>query len=274
MLRSLQSLSNSVILAADGEIGKIEQFLFDDEKWSVRYLVVKTAWLMGRKVLISPLAIQETNAELYYVRLSLTKKQIERSPNIDTDKPVSLQMETEYHDYYRWPYYWAGSDVWGGAVFPAEMLPPSPSPQPSPSPHYLKEVQKKKGNPHLRSAHVVEGYKIVAKNDQFGHVADFIFDDASWAIRYLVIDTRRVLPGKKVLISPQWVNKISWSDCTISIDLTKEKIKNSPEYYPYAPVNREYEEELYDYYGRPAYWSLYDSHDLHETKRLQKRSLY
>jgi stress response protein YsnF len=272
MLRSIQSLKHSVVLATDGEIGKIESFLFDDEKWSIRYLVVKTAWLVGRKVLISPLAIKEMNGELHFIRLSLTRKQVELSPDIDTDKPVSRQMETQFHDYYRWPYYWEGSGVWGIAAFPAGMLgrPYSLPNQPRPPGDYLDGVIEE-GDPHLRAVHVVEGYEIVAKDDEFGHVADFIFDDESWAIRYLVIDTLRIWHGKKVLISPEWVTGISWSDRTITIALTKEKIRNSPEYRSTAPVNREYEEKLYDYYGRPAYWSEKLS-NFGERKKLQRRS--
>jgi stress response protein YsnF len=256
MLRSIQSLRHSVVLATDGEIGKVEQFLFDDEKWSIRYLVVKTSWLLGRKVLVSPLAIQEMNGELHFIRLTLTKKQVEQSPDIDTDKPVSRQMETEFNDYYRWPYYWEGSGIWGVATLPAGMLGrPYVLPSQSRSEADYLDAATREGDQHLRAVHVVEGYQIVSKDDEFGHVDDFIFDDQNWAIRYLVVAARRIWNGKKVVLSPEWVKAISWSDRTITLGLTKEEILNSPEYHATDPVNREYEEKLYDYYGRPSYWS-------------------
>jgi stress response protein YsnF len=196
------------------------------------------------------------NGELHFIRLSLTKKQVELSPDIDTDKPVSRQMETKFHDYYRWPYYWEGSGIWGTSVFPAGML---GRPYALPNPPQVTE----EGDAHLRAVHVVEGYQIVSKDDEFGHVDDFIFDDKSWTIRYLVVDMLRIWHGKKVVISPEWVDGISWSDRTITIGLTKEQIRNSPEYHSTDPVNREYEEKLYDYYGRQAYWA---------ERKLPKRS--
>jgi hypothetical protein len=85
-------------------------------------------------------------------------------------------------------------------------------------------------------------------------VEDFIIDDATWTIRYIVIDTRNWLPGKKVLVHPDWIDSVSWPEARVKIDLTAEQVRNSPEYDPSAPVNREYEMLLYDYYGRPKYW--------------------
>jgi hypothetical protein len=263
MLRPLNDFKMSVIMAKDGEIGHVDQFLFDDEKWSIRYLVVKTKWLMGKKVLISPLAIKGTDVDLKFIRLSLTKDQIEHSPDIDTDKPVSRQMEAQYHDYYRWPYYWMGTEAWGTASYPSTML-GRPFPLPSqPGGGYSENL----GDSHLRSVRVVEGYEIAAKDDIFGHVEDFIVDDESWTIRYLVVNTHRIWPGKSVIISPDWVRSMSWSDRTISIDLTKEKIQNSPEYADDFTIDRDYEERLYEYYGRPNYWAQVSSPQFSERGR-------
>jgi hypothetical protein len=263
MLRPLKDFKTAVIMAKDGEIGHVDQFLFDDDKWSIRYLVVKTKWLMGRKVLLSPLAIVGTDVDLKFIRLSLTKKQIEDSPDIDTDKPVSRQMEALYQDYYRWPYYWMGTAAWGTTSYPSEMLGrPYPLP-PQPGGGYSESD----GDSHLRSVDVVEGYEIAAKDDIFGHVEDFIVDDESWIIRYLVVNTHRIWPGKSVIISPDWVSSISWSDRTMRINLTKEKIKNSPEYTNDFSIDRDYEDRLYDYYGRPNYWAQVSSPRLSETGR-------
>lgn len=256
MLRSLQNLTDAVILATDGEIGSVDQFYFDDEKWTVRYLVVKTgSWIARKKVLISPIAVQGFDRSLNVIRVSLTRKQVEESPDLDTDKPVSRQMEAQFHDYYRWPYYWTGAGVWGIAPYPGGMIGrpyPIPSTRTDPS---SGEQPEEKGDPHLRSSHTVRGYGIEATDRRFGHVEDFIFDDESWTIRYLVIDTVNFWPSKSVLVSPEWVGSISWADRKFRVNLTEEQIKNSPEFRPDEPINREYEERLYDYYGRPRYWS-------------------
>jgi sporulation protein YlmC with PRC-barrel domain len=106
----------------------------------------------------------------------------------------------------------------------------------------------------LRSLEEVKGYHIQATDGKIGHVEDFIVDDESWEIRYLVVDTRKWLHGKQVLLSPKWIQEIKWLESNVYVDLSREAVRNSPKYDPFSPVNREYEIRLYDYYGRPKYW--------------------
>jgi len=108
--------------------------------------------------------------------------------------------------------------------------------------------------PRLRSADEVEGYHIAASDGEIGHVETFLIDDAAWAIRYMVVDTRNWLPGRKVLVSPAWIQGISWSQNEVTVDLTREQIKNSPPYHKGQPMNREQESVLFTHYGRPTYW--------------------
>ena len=254
VLKSIHSLTHSVLQATDGEIGKVEECLFDDEKWTVRYLVVKTgSWLSGKKVLISPKSVRGVNLWEKSLLVSLTRKQVEQSPDIDTDKPVSRQMETQFHDYYGWPYYWADAGYWGMAPYPGG-IPGSPYHQLDPVGPSRLEGGQKRGDPHLRSTREVTGYGIEASDDGFGHVQDFIVDDASWGIRYLVIDTMNFWPSKSVVLAPEWVDSISWTDRRIRVGLSKESIKSSPEYRTDRPFDRDYEERLYSHYGRARYW--------------------
>jgi hypothetical protein len=106
----------------------------------------------------------------------------------------------------------------------------------------------------------VSGYRIQATDGEIGHVDDFIIDDEAsengpWEIRYLIVDTRNWLPGKSVLIPPLWADSINWDTRHVRVGLTRGMIENSPEYDPAAPINRQYEEVFYDYYGRPRYWT-------------------
>ena len=253
MLRSIRSFKNLIIRATDGEIGNVEDLLFDDDKWTVRYLVVNTgSWLSGRKVLVSPISIQGVDASENVIQVSLTQDQVRQSPEIDTDKPVSRQIEVQFSDHYRWPSYWGGPGIWGLGGYPSAMLgrPYLLTGLPEQSPPESIE----KGDPHLRSARVVQGYRIQATDKIFGHIEDFVLDEHSWTIRYLVIDTINFWPSKSVIISPDWVNSISWDKKILSVNLSEESIKNSAEFHPNIPINREYEEKLYDYYGRPKYW--------------------
>jgi hypothetical protein len=113
---------------------------------------------------------------------------------------------------------------------------------------------KESADSHLRSTDEVTGYHIEAAEGEIGHVADFIIDEETWAIRYLEVDTRNWWPGKKVLVSPQWVDNVSWPDSKVYLHLSRETIKNSPEYFESMPITREYENRLHSHYGQPPYW--------------------
>lgn len=253
MLRNINKLKGMSIFAADGEIGTVEYLFFDDEAWAIRYLVVNTGnWLTGREVLISPRSISHVNWVEGGVNLSLTKDQVEQSPAIDVLTPISRLQESALMNYYDHPYYWDNPEL--GAAIPfsnsaseevanqAELKAPAISETPAQS------------DTRLRSTETVTGYPISATDEEFGHVEDFVIDDESWEIRYLVIATRNWWPGKKVIISPQWINSVNWSDAKVHIDLTSDAIKNSPEFNETTLISREYENQLFNYYGHPGYW--------------------
>lgn len=215
MLRSMEELEGYVLEATDGEIGRCKDFLFDDRLWAVRYMLADTGkWLPGQKVLISPISLGEPDWESRRFPVKLTRDQVETSPGIERDEPVSRQYEAEL----------------------------------------FAHLGEPRGDPHLRSLDEVSGYRIDAVDDEVGHVEDLIVDDDDWVIRYMVVDTRNWLPGRKVIVSPQWIEGFDWEKKLAHVELTREQIENSPEFEAGAPVNREYETRLYDYYGRPVYW--------------------
>lgn len=248
MLRSIKGLKGYSLLASDGEIGKVNDFFFDDVSWTIRYLVADTGgWLPGRRVLISPVALGRPDWGTQVLPVSLTRQQIENSPDIDTHKPVSRQHEIELSRQFNWPVYWGDPYGAPGAL---NMFPPPPAQTEGTIAH-----PEPTGDPHLQNVKEVLGYNIAAKDGAVGHLDDLIVDDATWIIRYLVVDTGKWLPDKKVLISSQWVEKTVWAEENIAVNLTRETIRSSPPFDPEAPVNREYEIALYDYYGRPKYWA-------------------
>jgi len=177
---------------------------------------------------------------------------VKHSPNVDVDKPVSRQMEQEYSRYYGYPYYWGYSGVWGMGPYPSALMTGQWSEPPQE--HPTQPI----GDIHLRSAKEVRGYHIQGNDDAIGHVEDFIVDDVSWEIRYLVVDTSNWWFGKRVLVSPAWTSRISWGERKVFLDLSRNSIRNSPEWDGAGAVNREYEARLYDYYGRPVYWDNED----------------
>jgi len=165
---------------------------------------------------------------------------VEESPDIETDKPVSRQHERDLFEYYGWSPYWgAGRSGLTPHVARVDEDLETPSP----------------GNPDLRSMREVAGYSIHATDGHIGHVEDFIIGDEEWAVRYMVVDTRNWLPGRKVIIAPEWVTRIDWRGKVVSLGHSKEEVRESPPYDPNQPVNRQYELRLYDYYGRRKYWT-------------------
>jgi uncharacterized protein YrrD len=243
MQRSLNSLIGFHMGAADGEIGKVKDFYFDDESWTVRYLVVKTGnWLSDKKVLISPASIGTPDFNENIFPTGLTTEQIKNSPDIDTERPVSRQHEMDLNRYYSWPQYW-GSGFYSGGVAPTS-IPVERRDEPD------YDTTTRGTDQHLHSADEVEGYKIQALDGEIGKIKDYIIDDQTWQIRFLVVDTGNWLDRNKVLISPTWIREVQWDDSEVVADLTKDAIKNSPKYDESVTLDDVYERKLYDYYER------------------------
>jgi len=229
----------------DGTIGSAREFYFDDHYWSIRYLVAETSgWLSNNKVLLSPYSVTTIDPVTETVSLALTKKQIEDSPSIEADEPVSLQFEESYYDYYGYPAYWGGPYMWGYYPYPIRDSAKWSS----------WDLNRSPWDRHLRSTHEVTGYHILASDGEIGHVEDFIIDEETWAIRYLVVATTNFWPGKKILVSPQWITSISFESREVAVDLSRAKIKGSPDYDDASAITREDEVGLYGYYDRDGYW--------------------
>jgi hypothetical protein len=259
MLRQAKDFKNFKLRASDGDIGKAREFYFDDKHWAVRYLVAETGgWLNGRQILISPYALKPVIEAEQVVPVKLTKKQIEDSPLLYSHLPVSRRYEIQYYDYYGWPQYWVGPHIWGQSYSPAREFggiswPGGTAISPVGTDDYPAH-QEIHGDPHLRSTLDVTGHHLQAVDGEIGHVEDFIIDDVSWAIRYLVVNTKNWWPGKHVLIAPQWIERVSWAEEKVFVNLERELIKGAPAYTPTA-LNREYELQLYRHYGRFKYWA-------------------
>jgi len=245
MLRSVKELYNYVLEAEDGEIGRCKDFLFDDRFWTVRYMVADTGkWLTGRKVLVSPISLGEPDWDSRLLPVRLKKKQIEAAPGLNEDAPVSRQHEIRWTQHYGWPYYWQGTGIWGMAKYPNEIFIQK-------EPGTVSDEKSGEVDRNLRSSIEVTGYHIQAKDDEIGHVEDFILDDQTWTIRYMVVDTRNWLPGRKVLVAPGWIDSIDWAERKVTVAMTREQVKNSPEYDSSVPVSPEYEAGLSEHYGFP-----------------------
>ena len=248
----IQDIHGYSVQATDGEVGKVETLYFDEETWAVRYLVVNVGnWLLPDQILLSPVAVTDVDREEETISVALTKEQVKNSPHMDTKRPVSRQYEITLHDYYNWSPYWVHAPTYSDGLTAPRTAALERRPKPTQTEDFTHVEE---SDPHLRSSDEVEGYHINAVDGDIGHIEKFLVDTQFWFIRYFVIDTRNWLPGKEVIVSPNWIENINWVDREVSVEMTQEMIKSSPEYEGEEMVNREYERRLYDHYQAVVYW--------------------
>jgi hypothetical protein len=214
-------------------------------------------------VLISPIALLHPTWEDQTLPVAITQAQVKNSPSIDTDQPVSRQNEQQVLGYYGYPGYWGGAGLWGEGLYPEALAPAYAGPRLDRAERDRQQLAwfqaeralHRHDDPHLRSGNVVAGYGLHANDGNIGHVEDFLVDDETWAIRYLVVNTGHWWSGHQVLVAPAWITGVHWSDKSVSVDLTRESIKQSPLYDPSAEMTREWESRLYLHHGRRSYWA-------------------
>jgi PRC-barrel domain len=246
MLEVGSALKGYRIEAGDGAIGIVSDFLFDDRTWKVRWLVVDTGnWLTGRLVLVHPSAIGRANYIERVLPVRLTKAQVEASPDVLQDRPVSRQNEFNLNDYYGW------DPAWGSSFYGPNATAPDVAEQAVAEADVLSHLEG--DDPHLRSLSAATGNDIEAADGAIGHLENVLLEDDGWGVRYLIIDTKNWRPGQHVLVSPYAVREISWSKKKVFLNVSREKVKSSPPWAPLDLINEAHEKRLHRYYDWPGY---------------------
>ena len=251
MLWNASAINKYAVEASDGPIGTVSDFLFDDARWTVRWLVIDTGkWLTGRKVIVPAAALLHPDPATSTFTIKLTRQQVERSPSVGDDQPVSRETEHGLSDHYELSPYWGAGYLggyraqWGSTPFPVAGA--------EERNREAADASHDRENPSLRSFELLTGYHIESRDGDIGHIEDFLVDDADWSIRFLVIDTRNWWPGKRVLISPRSVLEIDWEERMVTIDADRQKVKDSPAYDPAAILDPTFLRQLHSHYGLPA----------------------
>ena len=223
MLHSLKSFYGHRLIAKDGAIGEIQDILFDDQTWGIRYLVADTGnWLDQRLVLLSPKSFGPWDRAAKTLQIGLTRAQIEASPSINRHLPVSRQFEQDYYAYYGWPAYWAGDGFGGLAGDPmmVPVLPPSDQ-------GALKKLAPNRVDSHLQSAKSVKGYDLEATDGLIGRVTDFLAEDEIWRITQLVVETGHWYAGKEILVATDQVRQVSYEEAQVRLRLSQAELRQS-----------------------------------------------
>lgn len=263
MLSIVKDLERYSIRAVDGVIGHIRDVYFDDQTWVVRYLVVDAGgWLPARMVLISPISVTGVNVVDRVITLSITRQQVKDSPDIDADKPISRQHERSLLGYYGYPYYWGSGGLWGTGSFPGLLL--NTSERGTAIPAHRADIERALemgeagsdpgADAHLRSCGEVADYRIDATDGHMGKVKDFLMEQSTWAIRYLLVNTSEWWAGHDVLVAVRWISTVRWTDNAVTVALTRQTVKDSPVYDPWRTLDREQETALFKHHRKPVYW--------------------
>ncbi len=223
MLLNTKQLYGNKLGALDGDIGHIKDFYFDDKTWVIRYLVADTGnWLPGRRVLLSPHVFGEWDETDKVLQINLKRARIENSPTPDSHQPVSRQYEMEFYRYYSLPVYWEGTNIWGMGGYPFLV----PLEQATVETH---PKQQHRSDKHLQSTHSVTGSHIQARDGMIGRVTGFLVDNQKWTIGDVVVETGHWYAGKEILIPTDAVERISYADSKVFVNLTQADIQHTAE---------------------------------------------
>ena len=224
----------------DADFGRVKEFFVDDRTWAVRYLVADTGgWMRERRVLISPHALRAVQSAEHVIPVDLTRQQVEASPPVTSDEPVSRHFEDAYHRYFGWPAYWAGAPTWIGGSPWLGVVPPLSDLRPE---EHLEGV-----DPHLLSTDDLIGHRIASLDGDIGHVSDVIVNDDTWSVAYVEVDTGMWL-GRKTLIARDWLERVSWSRSVVQVHLHREAIRMAPALPVGGEITAEYEVALHQHY--------------------------
>ncbi|MFA6567508.1 MAG: PRC-barrel domain-containing protein [Victivallales bacterium] len=257
MQQVISSMIGYTVRGTDGDLGEVRGFYFDDATWSVRYMVVETGkWLSGRKTLLSIASLEKINCASRTFNVNLNREQVRNSPDTDIDEPVSRKYEIALHGHYEWNSYWSGGFYVPGYGVDT-FLPTDGIEREDESSFKVHKVDSR-----LCSTQEMSGYRIHATDGDIGHVEDFIVDEGGWDIRYLVVDTRNWLPGRRVIVSPQWIKRVDWEDSKVFVDVSRDAVKKSPVYAPSKLISLDYERKLLEHLRKPedAAWVTFKIH--------------
>lgn len=242
MKRSLKESSVFKIMTKDGKEGSVEDILFDETQWIVRYLETDFGSLFSsRRILIPRVFLKVYDWENKLFHTEITEAEIKNCPKPEDQLPISRKYEEALHEYYKFDPYWPV----GYIGTPRSFHLPRPAEIPTAT------IEEDKLGTVLRSFKEVEGYHIRAADGKIGHIEDLIVDDENWRIVYSVVDTSNWLPwSKKVLIAINFISEISYVAREVKIKLNTGTIKNAPEYDPADFMDEHFENGLHDFYSR------------------------
>ncbi len=249
MKHRLKDITGLTIETTDGTKGKIKDFLFDEDKWIVRYIEADFGGFFKDKRILLPINVFIDHLwDSKHISINIAKEDIDKSPSPEDKPTVSREYEKELMKHYGYASYWSPGYIpptHTGLYYPAR-------PMNVPTKEISEEkISEEKLDTKLRSFNEVKGYHILATDGHLGHLEDMIVDDADWQMIYVIIDTSNWLPwSKKVILLINWLDEISFETHEVSINVHTDVIKDAPEFNTDKSVEESFEKALLDYYER------------------------
>jgi len=244
MLRHASKIIGCDVVSSDGSVGKVHDILFDEVSWTFQHLVADIgSWLAGERVLLPLAAVGEVDEVERQLQVHLTKGEIEHCSGVSTCTTASEEAQVLLGKYW----------MWTTTSF-AHLPPEASRVMDSEATADEKEEVEDKVESRLRSVRESDGYHIAAPDGDIGHLTELVVDSDTWQIQYLVVNTGNWLLRRNVLIPRAALESIHWADRKVHLSITKNEIKNSPEYDPKEMLDRDYEQTLHDHYGHRPYW--------------------
>lgn len=225
MIRQLSTLRDHTVMGSDIEIGRVHGSHFDDAHWKLRYFIVHPHESLELPlVLVSPHTLRDHDPEAGRLHVSQTRGHLEGSPRTENSLTLHRSHEIAFSRHFGWPAWW-------------EETTPTPQSQCEPA---------------LRST--LRGYGVDSLNRYMGTLTDYLIDDETWEIRYLVVKTQGWDTHDWLLVAPSWIVDLGQANHIFTVGLRSEEIANAPRWHPEMPLSREFERGLHAHYGRKGYW--------------------
>jgi hypothetical protein len=237
MLVNINNLINLKVTASNDPVGRVNDFYFSDLDWNISYAEVKPKLLVLKNILANNMKFGQPNLDHKLLPILISKDKVAQQPTADSVKTLSDQKENHQAAFATWPLNLSNLNALD--ISEAQKL----------ADIMVRDKKDLKTDSHLRSFKEIKGYYIKTPTGSFGHLKSLILETEIWKIKYLLIQKRRLVrPNKKILVSPANVVDIKWEDNSIYIDLSKNIIRESPEYEDIKSISDNFEKKLIRHY--------------------------